>query len=178
MHRSKWAALLLVPALGLAGCSSGESDSQTSPSPATSSAAASGEEFSADGVTVTGAPGEEPTITVDSAAEPPSELVVEPITTGDGKAVGPNSQVTVQYTGVSWSNGQTFDTSWGRGAAQFPINGVITGWQEGLQGVTAGSRVLLIIPPEMAYGSNPPPGSGIAPDETLVFVVDVEEVSS
>jgi FKBP-type peptidyl-prolyl cis-trans isomerase len=36
----------------------------------------------------------------------------------------------------------------------------------------------LIIPPEMAYGSNPPPGSGIAPDETLVFVVDVEEVSS
>lgn len=178
MHRSTWAALLLVPALALTGCSSGSSDSETSPSPAASSEAPNGEEFSADGVTVTGAPGEEPTITVDSAAEPPAELVVETITAGDGQAVGPNSQLTVQYTGVSWSTGETFDTSWGRGAAQFPINGVITGWQEGLQGVKAGSRVLLIIPPDMAYGSNPPPGSGIAPDETLVFVVDVEEVSS
>ncbi len=178
MHRTLWATVLLVPALALTGCSSGSSDTSTSPSPAATSAAPTGDASSTDGVTVTGEPGAEPTITVDTAAQPPTELVVKEITPGDGKAVGPNSQLTVQYTGVSWSNGQTFDTSWGRGVAQFPINGVIPGWQEGLQGVKAGSRVLLIIPPDMAYGSNPPPGSGIAPDETLVFVVDVEEVSS
>ena len=43
--------------------------------------------------------------------------------------------VTVQYVGTAWSTGQEFDSSWATGELQFPIKGVITGWQEGLQGV-------------------------------------------
>lgn len=130
-------------------------------------------------MTVSGAPNQEPTITVDTAATPPDQLVVKEITPGDGKAVGPNSQVTVQYTGVAWSSGQPFDSSWTRGQpATFPIQGVITGWQDGLQGVKQGARVLLIIPPAQAYGESPPPGSGIAANDTLVFVVDVVKVQS
>jgi peptidylprolyl isomerase len=164
--------VLLVPALALVGCSSDPEQ------PAPSSPAATTGEVSTDGVTVTGEPGSEPVITIDTAATPPEQLVVKEITPGDGPAVGPNSLVSVQYVGSAWSTGEVFQSSWEVGAAEFPIKGVIPGWQEGLQGAEQGSRVLLIIPPEQAYGSNPPPGSGIAPDETLAFVVDVEKVSS
>lgn len=116
---------------------------------------------------------------MDTAATPPTDLVVEEITPGKGKAVGPNSQVTVQYTGVAWSSGQAFDSSWTRGQpATFPIQGVITGWKDGLQGAKEGERVLLIIPPGQAYADAPPPQSGIAANDTLVFVVDVIKVQS
>lgn len=177
MHRTRFVALLLVPLLALAGCGSGqEADSAASQPPATGSPAAGA--VTEAGVSVSGAEGSEPTITVDTAATPPAQLVVKEITPGTGKAVGPNSLVTVQYTGVAWSSGQVFDSSWASGEVQFPITGVITGWQQGLQGVKEGARVLLIIPPDQAYGANPPPGSGIAVDDTLVFVVDVEKVGS
>jgi peptidylprolyl isomerase len=177
MRRPLLAAAVLVPALLLAGCGS---DSSPSPSdtPTTAAASPSGEAFSADGVTVTGAADGEPTITIDTTATPPPELVVKEITPGTGKAVGPNSLVTVQYVGSAWSSGQVFDSSWASGEVQFPIKGVITGWQDGLQGVKEGARVLLIIPGDQGYGPNPPPGSGIAPDDTLVFVVDVKKVGS
>ncbi|HPE11592.1 MAG: FKBP-type peptidyl-prolyl cis-trans isomerase [Actinobacteria bacterium] len=175
MRRSLLAALLLIPALALSGCGSDSASDTASESPA---ATAAGDGVSADGVTVSGEPGSEPTISIDTAATPPDQLVVKEITAGDGPAIGPNSLVTVQYVGSSWSTGEVFQSSWATGEAEFPIQGVIPGWQEGLQGATQGSRVLLIIPPDLAYGSEPPPGSGIAPDETLAFVVDVVKVSS
>ena len=112
-------------------------------------------------MTVTGAPDSEPTIAIEQGATPPQELVVKEISPGTGKEVG-----------------QVFDSSWATGELQFPIKGVITGWQEGLQGVKEGARVLLIIPPDKGYGANPPPGSGIGVDDTLVFVVDVKKVGS
>ncbi len=180
MRPTLLAALIAVPALVLTGCSSDSGDPATpsASSPAGSPAGATGETTTADGVTVTGAAGSEPTIAIDTAATPPAELVVKEITPGTGKAIGPNSLVTVQYVGSAWSTGQVFDSSWAAGAAQFPIKGVINGWQEGLQGVKEGARVLLIIPPGQGYGASPPPGSGIAVDDTLVFVVDVEKVGS
>jgi peptidylprolyl isomerase len=48
---------------------------------------------------------------------------------------------------------------------------VIKGWQEGLLGVPVGSQVLLVIPPELAYGSEDKPN--IPPNSTLIFVVDI-----
>jgi FKBP-type peptidyl-prolyl cis-trans isomerase len=165
--------LLVVPALALAGCGSDDSDDS-----AGSAESAEQSQYAGNGVTVTGEPDAEPTISIDTAAEPPAELTVETITEGDGKEIGANSLVSVQYVGSTWSDGQVFQSSWADGPLEFPIAGVIPGWQQGLQGVPEGSRVLLIIPPELAYGSNPPPGSGIEADETLVFVVDVVEVQS
>lgn len=180
MRRSLVAGLVLVPALALTACGSSDSGSTTpSPSPSVT-ASATADAALVEGVTVSGEQGSAPTITVDSAVTPPTELVVKEISKGDGKKIGPNSIVSVQYAGVAWSNGQEFDSSWANNGGQpieFPLNGVITGWQEGLNGVTEGSRVLLVIPPDKAYGeAGAPPAIG--PNETLVFVVDVEAVKS
>lgn len=174
MSRTFYAALLLVPMLAVAGCGSdsGTSDSATTPATSASSVRTT------DGVGVGGELGSEPTITIDTAAQPPSQLVVEEIEPGTGKTIKPNSLVSVQYVGSVWTTGEVFGSSWATGELQFPIKGVIPGWQEGLQGAKEGARVLLIIPPEQAYGENPPPELGIAPNETLVFVVDVVKVSS
>lgn len=179
MRRSLIAAAVLIPALALTGCSGSSGDSSSSASPAATTSPAV-DAFTTDGVSVSGEPGSAPTITVDSSATPPSDLVVKTISEGDGKKIGPNSIVSVQYAGVAWSNGQEFDSSWANNGGQpieFPLKGVITGWQEGLNGVTEGSRVLLIIPPDQAYGeAGSPPVIGA--NETLVFVVDVEKVKS
>ncbi len=177
MRISRVAVLAVVPLLLAGACGSDSGGTTPSPSAPVSSAA-TGDAVTADGVTVTGAPGAEPVIAIDTAATPPNELVVKEITPGTGKAVGPNSLVTVQYVGTAWSTGQVFDSSWANGEVQFPIKGVITGWQNGLQGVKEGSRVLLIIPPDQGYGEAPPPGSGIGVNDTLVFVVDVTKVGS
>lgn len=178
-RRSLVAAALVIPALALAGCGSDDAGSTATSSPSVAaSTPVAGEGVTVDGVTVTGEEGSEPTVTIDTAAAPPTELVVKEIYPGDGKAIGPNSVVKVQYVGSSWTSGQVFQSSWASGALEFPIDGVIPGWSQGLQGVKQGARVLLIIPPDQAYGATAPAGSGIAPNDTLTFVVDVEKVSS
>ena len=55
----------------------------------------------------------------------------------------------------------------------FSLDGVIPGWTEGLVGMKVGGRRELIIPGALAYGDQPPEGSGIEPNETLVFVIDI-----
>jgi peptidylprolyl isomerase len=108
---------------------------------------------------------------------PPTSLVVEDLTPGTGAAATASSTVTVDYIGVSCSTGKIFDSSYSRGqTAQFPLNQVIPGWTQGLTGMKVGGTRLLGIPAELAYGSSPPPGSGIAPDETLWFVVQMKDV--
>ncbi len=106
---------------------------------------------------------------------PPTELVVDDITVGDGAEAARGHQVRVHYVGVSWSTGEQFDASWDRmepfsfGLGQ---GQVIRGWDEGVQGMKVGGRRRLTIPAEMGYGAA---GAGgvIAPNETLVFVVDL-----
>ena len=128
-------------------------------------------------VTVEGAEdlGSKPTVTVDTSAEPPGELVSHDLVAGDGQQIQPGDTANVQYVGVSWSTGREFDSSWERGAQpfSFPVGAgrVIAGWDDGVTGMRAGGRRLLVIPPDMGYGDR---GAGgvIAPGETLVFVVD------
>jgi peptidylprolyl isomerase len=113
-----------------------------------------------------------------SATDPVIELVITDEVEGSGDEVTAGATVTAHYVGVSASSGAQFDASWDRGAPiSFPLNGVIQGWSEGLLGMKVGGRRTLVIPGEMAYGSNPPPGAGIAPNETLVFTVDLVDVS-
>ncbi|MGB6058055.1 MAG: FKBP-type peptidyl-prolyl cis-trans isomerase [Microthrixaceae bacterium] len=112
------------------------------------------------------------------ATEAVIDLIVTDDVEGTGDEVTPGATVTAHYVGVSASSGAQFDASWDRGAPiSFPLDGVIQGWSEGLLGMKVGGRRTLVIPGEMAYGSNPPPGAGIAPNETLVFTVDLVDVS-
>lgn len=112
-----------------------------------------------------------PEITIDKSDEKPGELVAQNLIKGSGKVVKKSDTITAHYVGVQWSNGEKFDSSWDRGKpSEFPLDGVVKGWTQGLSGQTVGSRVLLVIPPELGYGKNP--GSG-QPGGTLVFVVDI-----
>lgn len=107
----------------------------------------------------------------------PTKLVVTELVPGTGAAASAGSTVTVDYIGVSCSTGKIFDDSYSRGQpATFALNQVIPGWSQGLVGAKVGGTYLLGIPANLAYGSSPPPGSGIAPDEALWFVVQVKDV--
>jgi peptidylprolyl isomerase len=173
---------LLVLALAVAGCGSDES------------AGSSGAARTATD-TGTPAPAADPAQTVDAiarhisrklsqrpkiptpAGEPPSELVVKDVVRGKGRPVKAGQTVSVQYVGASWSDGQEFDASWNRGQAfSFQVPGqVIEGWNEGVLGMREGGRRLLVIPPAKGYGPQGTPDGSIAPNETLAFVVDLEQ---
>jgi len=105
---------------------------------------------------------------------PPKKLVVKDLEEGSGPAAKKGDEVTVQYVGVGYESGKQFDASWDRGEPfTFTLggNGVIQGWEQGVEGMKAGGRRELVIPPDLAYGSE---GAGtIAPNATLVFVIDL-----
>lgn len=110
---------------------------------------------------------------------PPTNLVVQDITKGEGAEATAGRTVSVHYVGVAHSNGEEFDASYNRGQAfQFRLGAgqVIPGWDQGVQGMKVGGRRQLVIPPHLAYGSR---GAGgvVKPNETLIFVVDLLGVS-
>ena len=86
---------------------------------------------------------------------PPTELVAEDITVGDGAEAGAGDTVDVHYVGVAHSSGEEFDSSWKRGTPlRFPLGAgrVIAGWDQGVAGMKVGGRRRLVIPPHLAYG--------------------------
>lgn len=123
-------------------------------------------EFSAEGA---------PTITI-PAAEAPGEVQLEVLEEGDGAVVEPGDSVTVNYTGVKWSDGTVFDSSWERGEpATFQTTGVVAGFQRALEGQKVGSTVLVSMPPACGYGEDPA-GHELG-GQTLVFVVEILEAT-
>jgi FKBP-type peptidyl-prolyl cis-trans isomerase len=120
--------------------------------------------------------GDSPKITIPGNS-PPSTLEAKTLIKGTGAVVKSGQFVVVQYTGVNWRTGKVFDSSWSRKTPLGVELGasppqVITGW-DGLEGQTAGSRVLLIIPPKYGYGTAGESKVGIKGTDTLVFVVDI-----
>lgn len=116
-----------------------------------------------------------PSLTLATDAQPATELGVADIAVGEGPEVRPGDTITVDYCGAGFGGRAVFDSSWARGEpATFPLQGLIPGWQEGIPGMKAGGKRLLVIPGELGYG--PTGTQGIAPDETLVFVIQLQAI--
>ena len=108
------------------------------------------------------------------AGKPPAKLKTEDLIEGEGAATEAGQTLTVNYVGVSYSNGKEFDTSFGKEPFQFTLGegGVIPGWDQGLEGMKVGGRRELTIPSDLAYGPQGQPPD-IKPNEPLVFVIDL-----
>ena len=164
--------LLITAALVLSGCSSSDTEAEVVASPAASTAPAlTGTPVSVD---VTGEDLATEPVVVITPGDPALELGITDLIVGEGDPLLADSTLTAQYVGYGAATGLMFDASWARGEpATFPLANVILGWQEGLVGMQVGGRRVLVIPASLGYGENPPPGSGIEPGETLIFVVDL-----
>jgi peptidylprolyl isomerase len=154
-------------ALAIAGCGSDSSTTSSS----------SSEESTATKETEAAPKKTKPKVTVPKGA-PPKKLEVKDLEEGSGAATKAGDAVTVNYVGVNYKTGKEFDASWDRGEPfTFTLGAgeVIPGWDQGVAGMKVGGRRELIIPPSLGYGSAGAPPA-IPPNETLVFVVDLEAV--
>ena len=168
----------LVLSLFAASCG-GDDESSATPEPAGTATATPEAAGSIDPSTISKDLSEKPKISKPSGT-PPTDLVATDIVKGKGPAAKTGDVVSMQYVGWSWSTGEEFDSSWSRNKEpfQFQLGAqmVIPGWDQGIVGMKKGGRRLLVIPPELAYGAS---GSGpIGPNEPLVFVVDMENITS
>jgi len=157
-------------ALFIAGCGSDSSTTSSSTSGSTEEASAPKETESTKKKT-------KPKVTVPKGP-PPKQLVTKDLEEGSGAEAKAGDEITVQYVGVNYKTGKEFDSSWSRNEP-FPFTlgegFVIPGWEEGFEGMKVGGRRELIIPPELGYGSTGSPPA-IPPNETLIFVVDLEAI--
>jgi len=104
-----------------------------------------------------------------------SGLQYEVLTQGDGPQPTADSRVRVHYRG-SLLDGTEFDSSYERDEpTEFGVNGVIPGFGEGLQLMSAGSHYRFFIPANIAYGLQAA-GSVIGPNSTLIFEVELQEI--
>jgi len=92
---------------------------------------------------------------------------------GDGEHPNSRDEVTVDYKGY-YSDGEQFDSSYDRGESiKFPLNGVISGWTEGIPKLSKGGAGVLLIPSHLGYGANP--GNGIRDNAVLIFDVELHD---
>jgi len=169
------AAAVVGSALVLAGCSSSPTSSPTS-----TGATSTGVPITA--ATMTWSPagtwGVEPTVIVPSGT-PPTQLLSKDLIVGTGTAAQNGDSLTMQYVGYSWTKKAEFDASWSRGqpfSFTIGIGQVIPGWDQGIVGMKVGGRRELVIPPNLAYGAQSP-SPAIAANDTLIFIVDLLNVS-
>ncbi|OHA21639.1 MAG: peptidylprolyl isomerase [Candidatus Taylorbacteria bacterium RIFCSPHIGHO2_01_FULL_51_15] len=106
-----------------------------------------------------------------------SGLLIQDTVVGTGAEATPGKLVRVDYTGILQSSGQKFDSSIDRGQPfEFVLGSgqVIPGWEKGIAGMKVGGQRILVIAPELAYGSQQI--GPIPPNSTLVFTVQLLEV--
>lgn len=107
--------------------------------------------------------------------ETESGLQYEVLSEGDGAQPAATDTVLVHYEG-SLLDGSVFDSSYERNnPAALPLDGVIKGWQEGLQLMKEGAKYKFYIPARLAYGESGA-GERIGPNEALIFEVELLEI--
>jgi peptidylprolyl isomerase len=98
---------------------------------------------------------------------------------GTGPRVKKGQTIAVRYLGQAFGGDKPFDENFGDTGTGTPttfgigVGQVIKGWDQGLDGVPVGSRVVLEVPPELGYGADGSPDSGIPKNATLVFMIDI-----
>jgi FKBP-type peptidyl-prolyl cis-trans isomerase len=109
----------------------------------------------------------------DSPKTPSDKLQVITLIKGTGTKVAKGDTTVMDYLGSVYGSKEVFDESYSKDPFPTPIGkgSVIKGWDQGLVGVPVGSRVLLVIPPDLAYRDEKK--DKIPPNSTLTFVVDV-----
>jgi peptidylprolyl isomerase len=171
--------LIVTATLLVAACSSSDDASDTSTEISTDTTGDSGatDDTSPDASTVT-PPTNPDKPEVEVPAEVPTELQVTVLEEGTGPAAENGDTVIVDYVGVRTRDGVEFDNSYDR-FEPFPVTlgqgGVIPGWDQGLVGAQAGSRIQLDIPSDLAYGAEAR-GDIIGENEALTFLIDVRAV--
>jgi FKBP-type peptidyl-prolyl cis-trans isomerase len=104
----------------------------------------------------------------------PSGLGYEIIKPGEGPPPKLTDTVKAHYTG-SLINGTVFDSSIQRNEpSEFPLDGIIPGWTEGLQKISKGGKIKLYVPPQLAYGDDF--RTGIPPSSTLIFEIELLDI--
>ena len=117
-----------------------------------------------------GAEGEAPTVTLPDTA-PPADYQIKVLEEGDGAEVATGDTVTLNYQGTSWDTGEVFDQSYGGDPAQFATDQVIQGFGAALVGQKVGTKLIVTIPPEYAYGTDK--DAAELGGQTLVFLVEI-----
>ncbi len=102
-----------------------------------------------------------------------TETQVHTLAAGDGPVVADTATASVCYLGVNGRDGDVFDSSYERGApVDFPLDGVVAGFQKAISGQTVGSTVAVAMTSADGY-PNGQPAAGIQPGDTLIFAIKI-----
>lgn len=117
-----------------------------------------------------------PAVTVDTPFSV-AETQVETLAAGDGPVIAADAEVSVCYMGVNGRTGETFDSSFERGApVEFPLDGVVAGFQKAIAGQTVGSTVAVAVTSADGYATGNP-AAGIEPGDSLIFAISILSAS-
>jgi|SRR5580692_363337 peptidylprolyl isomerase len=121
--------------------------------------------------------GKAPTLVVPPGA-PPTKPELANLITGTGPGAVNGDKFTVEYELATYSTRKVVQSSWSTSAFSDTLEpgGLIPGWVEGMQGMKVGGRRELILPPLDGY-QDTSPGTGIAANDTLIFIIDLLKLS-
>lgn len=172
--RRALAALATTVAVALTGCGSDDSASPDSDGATTTTVDGASPVASWDDPEAGKAEGA-PTITAPDG-DRPTELDVTDLVEGSGEALSDGQYAVVDYTGALWENGLVFDSSYARApfVVKVGAGNVIQGWDQGLVGMKVGGQRQLVIPSDLAYGSQA--RDPIPADAPLIFIVDLRAI--
>jgi peptidylprolyl isomerase len=107
-----------------------------------------------------------------------TETEVHTLHAGDGPVVAPTATVSVCYMGVNGRDGRVFDSAYERGSpAEFPLDGVVPGFQKAIAGQKVGSTVGVAMTSADGYPDGQP-SAGIQKGDSLIFAIKILSASS